>query len=395
MATTVQPQTPTASHAGKPAPHPGRTRLLFRIHRWTGLLSGLVIVFLSITGALLVFKDELDEMLNPHLLVVQPGAERIPLERAMEIAQEGFQPEAIYFAYLPEHATRPYWFVAEKDGGLWHAMVNPYTGEYLGFRSAKAQFADVLRQMHIKLFYFGATGRIVVGIFGIVMLLSAVTGLLIYGPFMRGQSLWKIPPRPGAQYVQSAWHKRLGFASAVFQLLIAFTGAILGLENLGDHFPVIQDTFHPFPVKRGVWAEAGARPSLDVLVERAGEALPGFQAHMVNLPNKTTARVMVAGNTVGSLRMRDASWVSLNAADGAVLETHDERAVPWVTQAYLWMDPLHFGYFGGVFFKLLYFLLGLSSGFLAASGYIVWWMKRRHARRHRAGAGKPLPAMAQ
>jgi uncharacterized iron-regulated membrane protein len=383
MQSTVPLQAPTATHAGKPAAHPARTRLLFRIHRWTGLLSGLVILFLSVTGALLVFKDELDELLNPRLLVVEPGSSRIPLEQAAAIAQSAFQPQEIYFAYLPEHAIRPYWFVAWKNGQLWHAMVNPYTGEYLGYRSARAQFADVLRQMHIKLFYFGATGRIVVGVFGIILLLSAATGLLIYSPFMRGQSLWRIPPRPGTQYVQSAWHKRIGFASALFQLLIAFTGAILGLENLGDHFPIIQDTFHPFPSKRGVWADPADRPALDVFVSRAEAALPGFRAHMVNLPNRTTARVMVAGNTEGSVRMRDASWVSLNPSDASVLEVHDERHVHWVTQAYLWMDPLHFGYFGGVLVKLLYFLLGLSSGFLAASGYIIWWLKRRHARRHR------------
>ena len=80
---------------------------MFRIHRWTGLLSGLVILFLSVTGALLVFKEELDEFLNPHLLVVQPGEARIPLEQAMAIAESEFQPDEIYFAYIPDRSWRP------------------------------------------------------------------------------------------------------------------------------------------------------------------------------------------------------------------------------------------------------------------------------------------------
>jgi uncharacterized iron-regulated membrane protein len=47
------------------------------------------------------------------------------------------------------------------------------------------------------------------------------------------------------------------------------------------------------------------------------------------------------------------------------------------------MDPLHFGYWGGVFSQILYVFLGLTTGFLAITGFIVWYMKVRRKPRAR------------
>ena len=41
-----------------------RARQMFAIHRWTGLVSGIFILFLSLTGAGLVFITEIDRFIR-------------------------------------------------------------------------------------------------------------------------------------------------------------------------------------------------------------------------------------------------------------------------------------------------------------------------------------------
>ena len=44
------------------------------------------------------------------------------------------------------------------------------------------------------------------------------------------------------------------------------------------------------------------------------------------------------------------------------------------------MDPLHFGYWGGVASKALYLVFGLTTAFLSITGFVVWYMKTRKRR---------------
>lgn len=50
---------------------PNTTRRLLAIHRWCGLIVSLNVVLLAISGALLFFHDEIDELLGvvPQLSV--------------------------------------------------------------------------------------------------------------------------------------------------------------------------------------------------------------------------------------------------------------------------------------------------------------------------------------
>src|SRR5207249_11033363 len=111
-------------------------------------------------------------------------------------------------------------------------------------------FANVLRQLHLRFYFFGFWGRVVVGAFGVILLISTITGLLIYWRFMRGvfaQGLrfWQI--RKGPQLSTSDLHKLVGIGALVFNLVIAFTGAFLGLENLARYAPGVQQALQPRP----------------------------------------------------------------------------------------------------------------------------------------------------
>ncbi|MGH8612833.1 MAG: PepSY domain-containing protein, partial [Gammaproteobacteria bacterium] len=60
------------------------------MHLWLGLILGLCLSVFGITGSILVFHQEIDEWLNPDLLIVAPpvaGASYRPFEQLQEAAE--------------------------------------------------------------------------------------------------------------------------------------------------------------------------------------------------------------------------------------------------------------------------------------------------------------------
>ena len=54
-------------------------KLLLNLHLYTGLIAGIFLVLLSVTGSFMVFEDDVDRALNPKLTWVQPGNKRLSL----------------------------------------------------------------------------------------------------------------------------------------------------------------------------------------------------------------------------------------------------------------------------------------------------------------------------
>lgn len=373
-----------------------RARQLFALHRWTGVWTGLVIMFLSVTGAIVVFNSEIDEWLNPELLVTSPdaGARDVGIDAALRNTREQFPDLSIDAVTPPASRTSVYaiW-MTDDEGGFYQATVDPYTGGVLGRRNYKASFQDVMRQLHVRFFAFGWQGRVVVGAFGLTMLVSTLTGFLIYGRFIRAlPHWWSIRKSRGLQISASDWHKLIGILTLAFNLLIAVTGAVLGLENLARFSPAVGDALHPGPGDDVLAAvpetlEGAVRAS--VAIARVRSVIDGFEPRYVILPKAGEGHYRLLGDLPERTEMSNASGAVVQALTGEVLYRHSAREARLITKAYNWMDPLHFGTFGGIATKVLWLLLGLASGFLSISGFVVWWLKTR--RRPRRGTRGRVP----
>lgn len=375
-----------------------RTRQLFALHRWTGVWTGAVITFLSVTGAIVVFNPEIDEWLNPELLVTSPdaGARDVGIDTALRNARERSPDLSVDAITPPRSRTGVYaiW-MTDDDGGYYQATVDPYTGEVLGRRNYKASFQDVMRQLHVRFFAFGWQGRVVVGAFGLALLISAVTGFLIYGRFIRAlPRWWSIRRDRRLQISLSDWHKLIGILTLAFNLLIAVTGAVLGLENLARFAPAVSQAIHPGPsdeVLADVPETLEGTVPVSSAVARVRSVIDGFQPGFIILPKAGVGHYELFGDLPDRTEMDNASGAVVHALTGEVLYRHSAREARTITKAYNWMDPLHFGYFGGVATKVLWVLLGLASGFLSISGFVIWCLKKWRKPR-RGTRGRVAPA---
>ena len=240
----------------------------------------------------------------------------------------------------------------------------------------------MVRQLHLRFYFFGWQGRVVTGIFGLVLLLSAITGVFIYAPFMKGvwhsgRRWWQVR----SDRTQLAWsdvHKLVGIAALFFNVIIGATGAVLGLENLQRFSPALATALHPSPGRYEVAACDQPAP-LDQIVAAAERDTAGLRATLVSFPSARQQFFTISGDLPGRLRAAGSSWVAVDAC-ARVLDRFDAREASMTASTYQWMEPLHFGDWGGWPLKLLYCLLGMTSGVLAISGLGLVAMKWSHQR---------------
>jgi uncharacterized iron-regulated membrane protein len=366
-------------------------RQLFAVHRWTGLVSGIFILFLSLTGAGLVFITEIDRLLNRSLLVTEPAGQMISPEQAVAAATAAYPKAKVSSIELPINESSVFTLNTNRINTpqeVNQIMVNPYSGAVTGTRMYSSSFKFILRQMHLRFFYFKWQGRVFVGFLGLVLLLSTITGLIIYNRFIRAlPHWWSIRKQRGFQISTSDWHKLVGIVALAFNLVIAVTGAVLGLENLSRYSDRVGYAIHPTPAKDSIPeppATLDGMVPVSAALAEARAAIPGFKPLAINLPRAEKSHYIVRGDLEGKIAMEGASEVGIHAMTGEPFYRKSAREVPTITKAYNWMDPLHFGYWGGVVTKILYLIFGLTTGFLSISGFIVWYMKR--FRRTRAAA---------
>ena len=352
------------------------TRALWLIHRWTGLVAGVFLFVICLSGAVLVFREDLEAVTTAGMRVT-PQAQRASWDQILAAAG----PKCFGFV-IPEDPARA--VTAYTPGGS--VLIDPYTARVTGSRTAGG-FLDLLRRIHVRLMVPGWEGRLAVGILGLILAVSAVTGLLIYGPFMRGvfaQGLSWWQWRGGLRFGLADGHKLAGITSLAFILLIAVTGAGLGLETLLRFWPQTARQLHPSPSARTSVQER-PRISAEQVRLAAVAALPGLRPTSLLMPSPRSGHYTVYGNTPGRWTRHAASFVLVGAYDGAIVQLHDASVAGTATRAYDAMEPLHFGTWGsgganpgaGGWLQAVYALLGAASALLPVSGLLLWRVSRK------------------
>src|SRR2546430_1534245 len=103
--------------------------LLLKLHRWTGLLVGIIVFVVAVSGSVLVFENDIDRLAHRSLLVVTPGPSRVSLESAIAAVRAANPAAVITSLAIPQAPTHP--LTLSMKGTTFGASVDPYTGRYL------------------------------------------------------------------------------------------------------------------------------------------------------------------------------------------------------------------------------------------------------------------------
>ena len=211
------------------------------IHLVIGLSVGLLSALIGASGAVLVWRDQIDGLLHPARYAVTAGPSALAPSAYVASARlalgSGFQEVAVRY---PANDSAPV-TVTMRDGArgsagpqLMTAYIDPPTGRVLDTADARASFLGILHRFHENLTIPEYNGRAIVGWIGVAMLISALTGLWVWWPRHGGLARgfrWRRGPGPSSNL-----HHRIGIFVALPLVAVSLTGIYIAFPQQSREF---------------------------------------------------------------------------------------------------------------------------------------------------------------
>ena len=206
------------------APETSTVKNSLSAHAAIGLLAGALLYIVSLSGTLLVFYDELQRVEQPGLemTAIEPAA----IERAATaiMARETGKPRTthLYFSLPSPDFPRTTGYTdtqevrVDREGRIADEL--------------ETHWSEFLYAIHYALTLPGAIGIILVGILGVMMLTLSLSGVIAHPRIFR--DAFRLRARDGGGVGLTDWHNRLSVWTLPFIVMIALTGAVIGLGAL-------------------------------------------------------------------------------------------------------------------------------------------------------------------
>jgi uncharacterized iron-regulated membrane protein len=363
-------------------------RRWYLLHKWSSLICTVFLLVLCLTGLPLVFGEEISAWSSdepPHA-VVPEGTPMANLD-AMVTAASGpaglFPGEIVRWVSIED--DRPEVWIALAPSYLADRKLNhvvkfdAYTGQLLqagpSAAMAKPTLMGVIFRLHKDLL-LGLVGELFLAVIGLLFVLAIVSGIVLYGPFMRKLSFGTIRRDRGARIKWLDMHNLLGIVTCAWVLLVGVTGVMNAVSE-----PLY-----------GYWRESalGAmlRPyegkpmptelsSLQAAFDMASASLPGMKIRSLRYPDGELGSphhylIWAIGDSLLTSRLFQP--VLVEARTGALVKVGQP---PWYLTALQLSRPLHFGDYGGLPLKIIWALLDLLTIAVLGSGIYLWLARRK------------------
>jgi len=364
-------------------------RVLFQVHLWLGVLTGLYIFVVCATGAALVFRIDMQRAMHPDLFTPRTSGSLADPIAVMASVQKAY-PESRVSGIEAPTTTRPTYLAYAVSGDRFATLLlDPVSAELLG-EVPEQSFVRTLQDLHFDLLG-GSRGRLVNGVGALVLLGMCVTGVVIWWP---GRSNWtrSLMVDFGRQWRRVNWdlHSALGFWTVALIAMWAATGAYFVFPT-----PIRLAVNRISPLTNAATPQSqpaqtvASRPSWRALVDAAQRRAPGQHVARVVLPSSDTSPFLVMFSRVQPTPGNpELTSVYLDQYTGETLTVPSlaRRSAGDIVMA--WLTPLHVGNFGGNGIRVAWLLLGMAPPVLFVTGFIMWWTRVVRARWLRA----PRPA---
>jgi uncharacterized iron-regulated membrane protein len=232
-----------------------------------------------------------------------------------------------------------------------------------------------MHNFHESLMLRDYQGRAIVGVVGIAMLISSLSGIYLWWPagrlrretfgFRRGFALHR------------NLHYTIGFWGALVLAMLSFTGIFLGFPDAGRSAVAAFGKVSPSP--RGLQsASADGRPiGIDDAADIARAAYPGSQVTSAGFPQGPRGVYRVSLRVAADDHARAGPTLFIDPRSREVIARSDATTRGGGDMFLLWQRILHEGSVGGEVGRLVTFLGGAMPPLLMVTGLLVWLRKRR------------------
>lgn len=333
--------------------------------------------FILLTGTLAVFAHEIDWLVTPAMRVTPQGSPVASWGALAEAATRAEPDGRLQTLFAPIDP----WFAVEAwidkgEGSPGRVYIDPWSAEVTGTHGW-ANVHRFLRQVHRHMMLPSKVGIPLVSSLGLLLLASLITGIVTYKKWWRG--FFRLPRRGDKRRLAGDLHRLGGLWSLWFVALIALSSCWYLVETLGGNAPVPK-----LPAIAASPPLTGA--ALDQLVAIVQRERPTLQVREIRF-TEDNGTIFLGQDQAILVRDR-ANGAVIDPATGGIAMTLDGRALTVHQRISEMADPLHFGTFGGLATKMIWFVFGVILTAISVTGVIIYSKRLARSDPDRPSAAK-------
>ncbi len=363
-------------------------------HRWIGIIAGLPIALIGLSGSLILLAPLLLALQHGDLLersgktVRQPTSpsEWIAAVRAantdkleiIAVSAPNSSPVAADTALIIGHTH-------EGPDGHHHRVfsVNPDTGRLLGYYDFETAYAYIPVAIHTSLM-IPIIGLDVVAVIGFILLFSSATGIYLWWPRPKTWKTafrFKMSARGLARWF--SLHNFIGLYSAIAIFILSATGVWILKPEWVEPAIKVATPLRGAPSASLIASKDACATSTtaETALNLAITHLPNSKLAYLVSPEEDRKFFEINFSNTDSWNVRDGDttvYVDPNCAK--VVDTINGDSLSAGEAAKRATVPMHNGLMFGTTGQVFVFLAGLALPILYVSGLILWWRRRKQRR---------------
>jgi uncharacterized iron-regulated membrane protein len=363
------------------------------VHLWLGLLSGLVVFIIAVTGCLYVFKTEIENLTQPYRRVTAQHSPLLPpsvIQLAAQKALPGKRIHSVEYGSATSAARAT--FYSYQPAYHYMVYINPYNAALLQVKDMNSDFFHLVLKGHYYLWLLAKVGKAVTSVATLIFLVLLVTGIVLWWPKTRhaiGQGFamkWKA----GWRRRNYDLHNVLGFYTTWVAIFIVVTGLVWGFQwfaaavywtTSGGKSPAVYQQVYS---KKPIISQSKTFSAVDTLWKKTLEETPNAATVEVHFPETPQSAIEISTNpdaaTYWKTDYRYFDQYTLHEIPVKHLYGRYRNNLPAADKIARLNYDIHVGSILGLPGKLLVFFASLLCASLPVTGVFVWWNKRRQTR---------------
>jgi uncharacterized iron-regulated membrane protein len=356
------------------------TRRWTTLHRWSSLFCTLNLLLLSVTGLLLIFHHEIEDMLGtmpemhaegqtmqPAESIVQTACDTMPGSHPLTYFEDEDHPGLVFVNLAPSGSFD---FAAGKI-----VAVDGFTNTVSKLKLQET-FSYFVLMLHANLFA-GFFGELYLALVGVAFFVALISGTVLYAPFMRNFLFGMIRRDRGSRIKQLDLHNLIGIATLAWCSVVCLTGIVLELSK-----PILM--IYQSMDLAAMTAPFKDKPkpekvvSLDQVLGAARQAWPGHRVLFAVYPGTA-----LTGDHHFTVFMAAEEGIAkrvpkLTLVDAATGDLTVSQNAPWYIQALFVSGPLHFGDYAGLPLQLIWAAFTVLTIILCITGLWLFILKLKY-----------------
>ncbi|BDD01837.1 PepSY-associated TM helix domain-containing protein [Persicobacter psychrovividus] len=372
---------------------------VLQLHKLLGLLTGLVVFIVSVTGCCWVFKSEIQQLTQTAIHIPVESSPLLTPTQIEKIAHKKY-PNRLIHGVIYGQADEPITLVYyEFEPEFYHSLyIHPYTGEILAEENHLGGFFGTVLRGHVRLWLPKAIGEPLVRWSILIFVVMLFSGIILWWPkkkkHLNQRLKFKWKPSTGWKRKNFDLHAILGFYICGLALILSFTGLVMSFEWIqkGVYFGLggTKNPTYEIPQQLSEAIPAD-RPAIDRLLGMMQKEYPQGEKIEIHYPYTDKDCILVeVVRTEGVIYNADYRYFDQRTLEEVKGNTiYDAYKNAHLADKVLRMNyDIHVGAIGGIAGKIIAFFVSLLTATLPLSGFMLWYGRRHKKSRKKSSKEK-------